>query len=193
MIGRARADHHASEAVQQGGTAVLALLTLALASTLAGIVGAVPRESGLAFGALLLFTAGLRAGLGRLALGRERSRADRRILAGRRSTDLAWRIDELTSDRERGSLARSLRGLLRTVESHTISASPVNRRAARPLADRIEALAARVSALDRPVEARGVVLVEQLLTDGSGPLYAYTRADELPRCLDDALEALEPR
>jgi hypothetical protein len=167
---------------------------LALVPVVGGIVGVIPREAGLVFGAILLLAAGVRAGLGRLSLRAERARADRLILAGRRASELEWRLTELTSVRERRQLVRSLEGLIRLLDPRYLpGAVPVNRPAARPLVPRIEALAARIGDLERPVDARGVLLVERLLTDGGGPLYARARADELPGRLDDALHALERR
>jgi hypothetical protein len=167
---------------------------LALIPAVGGIVGVIPREAGLAFGAILLCAAGVRAGLERLSLHQERARADRLILAGRRTDELGWRLAELTSAHERRQLARSLHGLVRLLDPRYLpGASPVNRPAARPLAPRIEALAARIGDLERPVDARGVLLVDRLLTDGAGPLYARARADELPGRIEDALDALERR
>ena len=54
-------------------------------------------------------------------------------------------------------------------------------------------MAARLADLERPVAARGVVLLERLLIDGSGPLYDRDRVDEFGSTLDTILDALEPR
>jgi hypothetical protein len=170
---------------------VTALLAVAAVPTAIGIAGLVPREPALALGVMFALAAGSQAALARLALQRERRRADRMILAGRRTEDLSWRLDELTSPTERRSLARSLERLVRTLDGrYRPGASPVNRPAARPLAPRFEALAAQLADVERPVDPRGVVLVERLLADESSPLYSGERAGELPRSLDDAFAAL---
>jgi hypothetical protein len=41
------------------------------------------------------------------------------------------------------------------------------------------------------VRPRGILLVERLLTDGSGPLYARERERRLHGSLEEALRALE--
>lgn len=168
-----------------------ALLVVAAVPTAVAIAGLVPREPALALGVVFALAAGSQAALARLALQRERKRADRMILAGRRAENLSWRLEELASPTERHSLARSLRRLVRTLDGrYRPGASPVNRPAARPLVPRLEALAARLADVERPVAARGVVLVQRLLADGSSPLYSFERADEVPRSLDDAFAAL---
>ena len=59
------------------------------------------------------------------------------------------------------------------------SAVPLNRAGARPHVDLIRALAARLLA-PAPVSARGVLLVQELLTDGyHSPLYDRERAGDL--------------
>jgi hypothetical protein len=63
--------------------------------------------------------------------------------------------------------------------------------AARPQAQLIQALADRLDDLSRPVSPRGVLLVEALLTDGTGPLYARSRADELRAALERCLTELD--
>jgi hypothetical protein len=70
-------------------------------------------------------------------------------------------------------------------------ASPLNRAAARPHVDLIGALADRLEEVARPVSARGILLVEALLTDGSGPLYARHRAGELREAIEHCLAELE--
>jgi hypothetical protein len=170
---------------------VTALLAVAAVPTAIGIAGLFPREPALALGVMFALAAGSQAALARLSLGRERRRADRMILAGRRTENLSWRLEELTSPTERRSLARAVRRLVRTLDGRYLpGASPVNRPAARPLVARFEALAARLADVERPVDPRGVVLVERLLADGSSPLYSNERAGELPRSLDDAFTAL---
>jgi hypothetical protein len=169
---------------------VTALLAVAAVPTAIGIAGLVPREPAVALGVMFALAAASQAALARLALQRERRRADRMILAGRRTENLSWRLDELTSPTERRSLARSLKRLVRTLDGRYLpGASPVNRLAARPLVPRFEALSALLADVERPVDPRGVVLVERLLAGGSS-LYSYERAGELTRSFDDAFTAL---
>jgi hypothetical protein len=138
--------------------------------------------------------------------GIERWKARRALRAARWAADaellrresqplrLAWRVDELVSTKNRMDLAHSLRSLVRdSAPRYLPSASPVNRLAVRAEAETLLTLASRLSDLGGPVAARGVLLVDRLLVEGSGPLYDRERIDELPVYLDAALAALEPR
>ena len=143
--------------------------------------------------------AGVWRGLGRLkarrAMRAVRASADAEL--ARRSLPplrLAWRVEELVSAKNRLDLAHSVRSLLRDAQTRCLpSASPFNRIAVRAESDRLGAVAARLADLERPVAARGVVLVERLLTDGSGPLYDHEHADDFGATLDVILHTLEPR
>lgn len=107
---------------------------------------------------------------------------------------LSWRIEELVATKNRLDLAHSLRTLVRDASPrYVLTASPVNRLAVRAESDALLSAADRLSDLARPVAARGVVLLDRLLLDSSGPLYDRERVDELPTYLDCALEGLEPR
>jgi hypothetical protein len=68
---------------------------------------------------------------------------------------------------------------------------PVRRRVVREAADLIRALIDRLT-MPAPVPARGMALVHQLLTDGSGPLYAPTSPEPLEMAIRQALDALDP-
>jgi hypothetical protein len=106
---------------------------------------------------------------------------------------LSWRIEELIGTKNRLDLAHSLRTLVRAASPrYVLSASPVNRVAIRAESATLLAAADRLASLERPVAARGVVLLDRLLVDPSGPLYDRERVDELPVHLDMALAALEP-
>jgi hypothetical protein len=135
---------------------------------------------------------GLRA---RHALRAARWAADAELL--RRDSPplrLAWRVEELVTPKNRLDLAHTLRSLVRDAGLRYLpSASPVNRLAVRAEAETLLAVAARLADVGRPVAARGVVFVERLLVDGSGPLYDRELIDDLPAYLDTALAALEPR
>jgi hypothetical protein len=138
--------------------------------------------------------------------GFERWKARRALRAARWAADaellrrespplrLAWRVEELVTPKNRLELARTLRSLVRDANPRYLpSASPFNRLAVRAEAETLIAVAARLAELGRPVTARGVLLVERLLVDGSGPLYDRELIDDLPPYLDTALAALEPR
>lgn len=137
-------------------------------------------------------------------LGRLRARRALRALRAAADTDLArrdrpplrlaWRVEELVGTKNRLDLAHSVRSLVRDARpSYLPSASPFNRLVVRAESDALLVVAARLADLERPVAARGVVLLERLLTDGSGPLYDRDRVDEFGSTLDTILGALEPR
>jgi hypothetical protein len=121
--------------------------------------------------------------------------ADEELLAGTpqvASPLVVWRAAQLTSSRSRRVLARSLHATVVDLDAGLLpGASPLNRMAARPQAQLIQALADRLADLSRPVLARGILLVEALLTDGTGPLYARGRAGELQGALEQCLTALD--
>jgi len=143
--------------------------------------------------------AGVWRGLGRLrarrALRALRAAADADLARrDRPPLRLAWRVEELVATKNRLDLAHSVRSLVRDARpSYLPSASPFNRLVVRAESDQLLAVAARLADLERPVAARGVVLLERLLTDGSGPLYDRDRVDEFGSTLDTILDALEPR
>ena len=143
--------------------------------------------------------AGVWRGLGRLrarrALRALRAAADPDLARrDRPPLRLAWRVEELVGTKNRLDLAHSVRSLVRDARpSYLPSASPFNRLVVRAESDALLAVAARLADLERPVAARGVVLLERLLTDGSGPLYDRDRVDEFGSTLDTILGALEPR
>jgi hypothetical protein len=126
-----------------------------------------------------------------------RAAADAKLRGGAddHASPLRWRADELVSPRHRRSLARFLRGVVGELDGRALpSAVPLNRRGARPHVDLVQQLATRIGDLERPVAARGVVLVDDLVTDSfRSPLYVRARADELPIALERCLDALEPR
>jgi hypothetical protein len=131
----------------------------------------------------------------RRALRAARSAADDELVR-RQDTPLrlAWRAEELVAPKNRLELAHSLRSLVRDSAARYLpSASPVNRAAVRGESETLLALAARLADVHRAVAARGVLLVDRLLVDGSGPLYERARADQLHPYLERALGALEPR
>ena len=129
----------------------------------------------------------------RRALRAARSTADSELLRREHPPlRLAWRVEELVTPKNRLELAHSLRSIVRDSRAKYLpSASPVNRAAVRGQSESLLALAERLGDVRRAVAARGVILVDHLLVDGSGPLYDRERVDELPSYLQRALAALE--
>jgi hypothetical protein len=129
----------------------------------------------------------------RRALRAARRRADEELLAARLpSPRLAWRTEELVADDNRIDLGRSLTDVVHSADERLLpSASPLNRSAVRATRAQLLELAARLFDLSRPVTPRGVLLVERLLIDGSGPLYSRRAPNRLPAEVARDLAALD--
>ena len=96
--------------------------------------------------------------------------------------------------RRRRSLARSLQGVIRSLDPKRLpGASPLNRPGLRLYVPELRALADRVGDVSRPASRRGLDLVHDLLTDGGSPLYDRDRVDELPETIREILFALGAR
>jgi hypothetical protein len=127
----------------------------------------------------------LRFPLGALQRRRElraaRQAADAELLSsGLPTTHSAWRAAELTAPENRLDLARSVARLVRAADVRYLpGATPLNRLVVREESETLRALVERLEDLDRPVTAKGVLLIDRLLTDGYGPLYVPYRAGEL--------------
>ncbi len=94
--------------------------------------------------------------------------------------------------RRRRSLARSLQGVVRSLDPKLLpGASPLNRAGLWLYLPELRTLANRVGDLDRPVSRHGLALVHNLLTDAGGPLYDRDRIDELPLAVGRIMRALE--
>jgi hypothetical protein len=107
------------------------------------------------------------------------------------SSLLSWRAAELTSPRRRRSYARSLQSIGKGLTGKTLpGAVPLNRAGVRPYAATLAALADRLGDLSRPVAPRGILLLEDLLTQGDSPLYAQENAEQLPERLREIETAL---
>jgi hypothetical protein len=133
---------------------------------------------------------------------------DRQLADGvrpERSAVLAARAMALTSAGYRRALAASLRRMLAasvTPGSRPLSLTPARSAGAAihpyvPLRrDRIAGAAEELAALAecltarRPVPARGVALVSQLLADGGSPLYRAACRDDLDELIEQASQAL---
>jgi hypothetical protein len=102
------------------------------------------------------------------------------------------RYAEPASARRRKSLARSLNGVVRSLDPKRLpGASPLNRPGLWLYEPEIRTLAARVGDFGRPASRQGLQLVHNLLTDGGSPLYDRDRADEIPETVRRILVALE--
>jgi hypothetical protein len=108
------------------------------------------------------------------------------------SPELAYRAEQLTSHRCRRALAASLHRTLREAlepPAPFTAAVPLQRREILEARDDIERLAQDLLAPgDMP--ARGVVLVQDLLTQGSSPLFTPGPEGQLERAVRQARAAL---
>jgi len=101
---------------------------------------------------------------------------------------------QVRSARRRKSLARSLEGVIRSIDPKRLpGASPLNRPGLRLYLPEIRTLAHRVGDLDRPASPRGLQLVHNLMTDGGSPLYDRDRIAELPETVKAIFTALDAR
>src|SRR5438094_843502 len=128
----------------------------------------------------------------RRALRAARAQADGELAEARLpSPRLAWRIDELISEDNRVQLARHLTDIVHAADERLLpGASPVDRGAVRECRAQLLELAARVFDTQRPVAARGIVLLERMLERGA--LYGNGRAAKLrleALAVRDALES----
>ena len=107
---------------------------------------------------------------------------------------LAERYQEVLSTRRRRSLAKSLEGIIRSLDPKLLpGASPLNRPGLWLYVPEIRTLATRVGDLKRPVSRRGMQMVRDLLTDGGSPLYDRDRVHEIPDTVGRILRALDAR
>jgi hypothetical protein len=133
-----------------------------------------------------------------------RLRERRELLAARRLADaelraatlpsprFAWRTNELCSDEHRRALAESIVHVVRGSDARYLpSASPLNRVAVREQLPLLLSVASLLADTGRRVPPRGVLLVEDLLTAATSPLYRHRPASELRTALVAALKALE--
>jgi hypothetical protein len=125
----------------------------------------------------------------------QRGALDRRIARGADLTEtprLARRARQLVSRRCRRGVAQGLRNLVDAAEEPARSltaAVPVQRRAILDERGLIVRLAVDLESDDR-VAARGVALLERLLSDGDSPFYTPTPAGGLRDALIHAQAAL---
>ena len=103
---------------------------------------------------------------------------------------LTPRADELTSAKSRLALARVCRRYVAEIRDPPCRAYAVNRIALRQHAGTLARLGIRLGDLSKPVSARSILLVREVV-DGNGPLFNRTRAEELGPALRRALRALD--
>ena len=129
----------------------------------------------------------------RRALRAARRAADAELLVTRLPPPrLAWRRDELVEAGHRLQLGRSLTDVVHSSDERFLpNASPIDRGAVRECRSQLLELASRLCDLERAVTPRGVLLVERLLADSSGPLYGRTGIRALARELKRTRQALE--
>jgi hypothetical protein len=125
-------------------------------------------------------------------LNTARRAADKQLLDSSTVTpDLAWRVDEIVSTRNRLETAAALRHVVHSADARLLpGASPLNRHAVRALTDDLNATAHRLAAIDQPIDHRGMLLLTRLLQDDQGPLYVRYRDWELDGALKRARAAL---
>jgi len=129
----------------------------------------------------------------RRALRAARRAADEELLVTRLPPPrLAWRRDELVADEHRLQLGRSLTDVVHGSDERFLpGASPIDRGAVRECRSQLLEPGSRLCDLDRAVMPRGMLLVERLLSDTSGPLYARTGTRLLAMELKRTRQALE--
>lgn len=174
----------------------LAIAAVGLLPLTLGLADVIRPLSGLVFAGIFLVVGALKWSLALVELSGIRRRADLELRHEPRpyllSSFARWRACELTSDRHRLALARSVARTERDLSPALLpGASPLNRVAARPQAGLLRRLAERLAALDRPVTPQAVLQVEELLTSPDSPLYGREHAYELGASLLAAVRALD--
>jgi hypothetical protein len=153
------------------------------------------RLAGAAAAGCFALAALARAAQATAELNAVRRTADRLILAattGVEGSDIVrWRTLELVAPGTREGLARELEQTLRHLDPARLpSASPLRRGPARRYREQLRRLDERMLD-DRPVTARGVLLLRRLLRDPGSPLYD-DHAPDLSRAIARVLMELEP-
>jgi hypothetical protein len=153
-----------------------------------------PWEVGVGVAALFGAAAAVRVTQEWRTVRRLRALADQIILRAEAhriaSALVSWRMLELTSRRHRHVVAAEAARLSRELDAATLpGAVPLNRAAVRPYRQELEAIAAALES-GEPVSARGVLLVQDLLSSPSSPLYDRAAVGALEPRLNRAISAL---
>jgi hypothetical protein len=105
----------------------------------------------------------------------------------------AWRARQLTSPRERRTLARTLRLLVREAFERPVGwRRPLALPAVRAHRDEVLFLAQRLERVDEPVSPAGMLRVVDLVTDGGSPLWTSVKDDALGDAIATTLALLRP-
>jgi len=111
------------------------------------------------------------------------------------SPELALRASQLTTERGRRQMARSLRRMISEARQPRLTralVSIIDRYAVLEAKDAIQATIARLASPD-PVAAKGMAMLERIVTDGiSSPLYNRPEPGTLSRQLLVAKSELDP-
>ena len=136
----------------------------------------------------------LHTGRAAVALSRQRQVADSWLRTLRHcapTSRYAWRAGELTSERERRILARSLRRVVGEVEGRLYpGAVPINRFGLRPYVRDLRRLAIALQDTRGAVTPAGILLVHDLFTNPVSPLYNREAADQLTPTISTILATL---
>jgi hypothetical protein len=175
-----------------------AYLTCAALTLAIGAAGALPRRWAVTLAVSLALTGLIQGTRQWIVFNRRRNEADHWLRLAARlpppSSAYAPRAAELVSRRERRQLAGSIQSAVREArgKDRYPVLSPLNRRAVRIHARELTELAERLADLDQPVLPAGILLVHDLLTLPSSPLYERAHADELTSTVSRILAALDP-
>ena len=105
----------------------------------------------------------------------------------------AWRAEQLTSPRERRTLARTLRLIEQSAYERPVGRlRPLNLSAVRANRESVEVLAETLESVEQPVTPAGMLRVVDLVTDGAGPLWGTTRDATLGDAIAATLAILGP-
>jgi hypothetical protein len=105
----------------------------------------------------------------------------------------AWRAEQLTSPRERRTLARTLRLIEQSAYERPVGRlRPLNLSAVRAHRESVEVLAEALECVEEPVTPAGMLRVVDLVTDGAGPLWGTTRDATLGDAIAATLAILGP-
>jgi len=170
------------------------LIALAAIALVLDAAPDLPWEVGVGVAALFGAAAAVRVTQEWRTVRRLRALADQIILRAEAhriaSALVSWRMLELTSRRHRHVVAAEAARLSRELDAATLpGAVPLNRAAVRPYRQELEAIAAALES-GEPVSARGVLLVQDLLSSPTSPLYDRAAVGALEPRLHRAITAL---
>ncbi len=105
----------------------------------------------------------------------------------------AWRAAQLSSPRQRRTLARTLRLIEQSAYERPVGRRrPMYLPAVRQHRESVRALARALESLDEPVTPAGMLRVLDLITDGASPLWGTTKDAALGNAISATLAILTP-